>query len=297
MASITQALRTAQSGLLVNQQTLNVVANNIANVNTPGYSRKIVSTESQVIVGVGAGVTVSDVTRQVDEGLMKSVRIELAELHALTIQENYFARTQDMFGAPGDNTSLSHLLDEFVSSLETLTLSPDKSVQQSEVIRRANDAVLKLQDMSTTIQELRLQADVEIGEKVTDMNKIVARIDQLNDDIVSNSSVGRDVTDLKDQRDAQLDKLAEYVDIRYFFRADGDVVVFSSGGRTLVDTIPPTITHSAAAFLRHKEWRWLYGSVGQGLYQSTVSGVAGGDTSGRGCRQNKHENIDRQRTS
>ena len=52
MASITQALRTAQSGLLVNQQTLNVVANNIANVNTDGYSRKIVSVESQVIAGV-----------------------------------------------------------------------------------------------------------------------------------------------------------------------------------------------------------------------------------------------------
>ncbi|MBC8337880.1 MAG: flagellar hook-associated protein FlgK [Rhodospirillales bacterium] len=247
MASLTQALRTAQSGLLVNQQTLNVVANNIANVNTEGYSRKIVSVESQVIVGVGAGVSVSDITRQVDEGLMKSVRIELGELHALIVQDNYFARTQDMFGTPNDNTSVAHLLDEFVSSLETLTLSPDKSVQQSEVIRRANDAVLKLQDMSETIQELRLQADVEIGEKVTAMNKIVARIDQLNDDIVSNSSVGRDVSDLRDQRDAQLDELATYIDIRYFSRADGDVVVFSSGGRTLVDTIPPVITHSVSA--------------------------------------------------
>ena len=61
MASITQALRTAQSGLLVNQQTLNVVANNIANVNTIGYSRKIVAAESQVIAGVGVGVTATTV--------------------------------------------------------------------------------------------------------------------------------------------------------------------------------------------------------------------------------------------
>ena len=137
MAGITQALRTAQSGLLVNQQTLNVVANNIANVNTEGYSRKIVRNESQVIAGVGAGVSISDISRQVDEGLLKSIRIELAELNALIIQDDFFARTQDLFGAPGDNSSLPHILDEFVLALESLALSPDKSVQQSELVRRA----------------------------------------------------------------------------------------------------------------------------------------------------------------
>ncbi len=247
MASITQALRTAQSGLLVNQQTLNVIANNIANVNTEGYSRKNVSTESQVITGIGAGVRISDIRRQVDEGLLKTIRIELGELNAFTIQDNFFGRTQDMFGSPGDNSTISHLIDEFVSSLESLTLSPDKSIQQSEAIRRAQDAVLKLQDMSTTIQELRLQADVQIAEKVAEMNKITDRIDELNDEIISNSSVGRDVNDLRDQRDLSLDQLAQFIDIRFFFRSDGDVVVFSSGGRTLVDTIPPIITHTAAA--------------------------------------------------
>lgn len=247
MASITQALRTAQSGLLVNQQTLNVIANNIANVNTEGYSRKNVSTESQVITGIGAGVRISDIRRQVDEGLLKTIRIELGELNAFTIQDNFFGRTQDMFGSPEEDSTISHLIDEFVSSLESLTLSPDKSVQQSEAIRRAQDAVLKLQDMSTTIQELRLQADVQIAEKVAEMNKITARIDELNDEIISNSSVGRDVSDLRDQRDLSLDQLAQFIDIRFFFRSDGDVVVFSSGGRTLVDTIPPIITHTAAA--------------------------------------------------
>lgn len=247
MAGITQALRTAQSGLLVNQQTLNVVSQNIANVNSPGFSRKIVRTESRVVAGIGSGVQIGDIVRQVDEGLLKSVRLELAELNALTVQEDFFARTQDLFGAPGDNSSLSHFVEDFSSALELLTVSPDKSLEQAEVIRRAQDLTQKFQDMSATIQELRLQADVAVAANVTEMNKIVGQIDQLNDDIISNSSVGRDTTDLRDQRDQQIDRLAELVDIRFFFRADGDVVVFTSGGRTLVDTIPPTITHTAAA--------------------------------------------------
>jgi len=247
MGDITQALRTAQSGLLVNQQTLNVVSNNIANLNTEGYSRKIVKTESRVIAGVGAGVQISDVTRLVDEGLLKSLRLEFGELTALTVQNDFYSRLQDLFGAPGDNSSLSHQVEDFQSALEMLTVSPDKSLEQAELIRRAQDIVLRLQDMSATIQELRLQADVAISDEVSEMSKIVQTIDQLNDDIISNGSVGRDVSDLRDRRDLEIDKLSKIVDIRFFFRNDGDAVIFTSGGRTIVDTVPPAITHVPAS--------------------------------------------------
>ena len=247
MGGLTQALRTARSGLLVNQQTLDVVANNIANVNSEGYSRKIVSTETRVLNGVASGVQISEITRRVDEGLLKNIRIELAELNKFTVQDDFFARTQDLFGKPGENSSLSHLFENFTSALELLAVSPDKSLGQAEVVRRAQDVTFALENMSETIQELRQQADVDIADTVTEMNKIVASIDQLNEDIITNGSVGRDVTDLKDQRDQRIDRLSELVDIRFFFRSDGDVVVFTSGGRTLVDTIPPKITHSAAS--------------------------------------------------
>ncbi|HEX9702052.1 MAG TPA: flagellar basal body protein, partial [Rhodospirillales bacterium] len=180
MGDITQALRSAQSGLLVNQQTLNVVSNNIANLTTEGYSRKIVKTESRVVAGVGAGVTISQVTRLVDQGLLKSLRSELGELNALTIKDDFFGRMQDLFGAPGDNTSIAHITEEFQSALELLTVSPDKSLEQAEVIRRAQDLVLALQDMSATIQELRVQTDAAIADGVDEMNKIVQAIDQLN---------------------------------------------------------------------------------------------------------------------
>ena len=247
MGGLTQALRTARSGLLVNQQTLDVVANNIANVNSEGYSRKIVNTETRVLNGVASGVQISEITRRVDEGLLKNIRIELAELNKFTVQDDFFARTQDLFGKPGENSSLSHLFENFTSALELLAVSPNRSLEQAEVVRQAQDVTFALQNMSETIQELRQQADVAIADIVTEMNKIVASIDQLNEDIITNGSVGRDVTDLKDQRDQRIDRLSELVDIRFFFRSDDDVVVFTSGGRTLVDTIPPKITHSAAS--------------------------------------------------
>ena len=245
--SLTLALRTAQSGLLVNQSALNAVATNIANVNSAGYSRKIVSTESLVLNGIGAGVQLSALTRQIDEGLLKSLRLELSSLNALSVQTSSFERMQELFGSPADDSSISHVLGELTNALETLAVSPDKTLEQSELVRRARELALKFRLMSTTIQELRQQADQGIADAVTEANKLIIRIGDLNDKLIRNSAVNLDVTDLRDQRDQALDRLAELIDIRYFRRTDGDVVVFTSGGRTLVDNVPATLTHAGAS--------------------------------------------------
>ncbi len=112
-SSLTLALRTAQSGLVTNQSALSAVANNIANVNSPGYSRKIVNTEQRVVSGVGAGVQLSKLTRQLDEGLMKTLRSETSSLNSLSIQDNYYLRLQELFGTPDDNNSISHTITQF----------------------------------------------------------------------------------------------------------------------------------------------------------------------------------------
>jgi flagellar hook-associated protein 1 FlgK len=247
MGSITQALRTAQSGLLVNQRVMDTIAQNVTNVNTEGYSRKIVRLENQALAGTGAGVKISSITRQVDEGLLRSVRLETSELNQMSVQQDYWARLQDLFGAPGDNTSISHVMDEFARAVETLVATPERALEKTDVVRQAENVTLLLQDLSTNIQELRLQADQELADIATRMNTLVNEIDQLNDDIVSNGTVSRDTTDLRDQRDQRITELSELVDIRYFFRSDGDVAIFTSDGSTLVDTIPPAITHTAAA--------------------------------------------------
>jgi flagellar hook-associated protein 1 len=249
MGDITTALRTAQSGLLSNQQALNTVSNNVANVNTEGYSRKIVSFESVAVGGVGAGVQISQIRRSIDEGLLKSLRIEFSNYQETEVKESFYSRMQNLFGSPGDNSSISHLIEKFAEATELLAVSPDQTAAQSELVRRASDIVTELHAMSTTIQELRLQTDQDIAAEISVISKITARVDTLNDEIIANSAVGTDVTDLKDQRDTEIDKLAKIIDIAYFSRSDGDVVIFTRGGRTLVDTVPPTVAHTSAATL------------------------------------------------
>ena len=246
-ASITLALRTAQSGLLTNQQALNAIANNIANVNTPGYSRKIVNLEQRVLAGAGSGVQIAEISRVVDEGLLRSLRLELSAKHALTSQQAYFERIQETFGNPADNNSISHILSDLTTAIEALAAAPDKTLEQSELVRKGNETTLKLQSMSANLQNLRLQADGSIADAVQEINILTTKVAELNDKIIRNNTLSSDVSDLRDQRDQALDRLAELIDIRYFQRGDGDVVVFTSSGRTLVDNVGVTMTHNAAS--------------------------------------------------
>ncbi|MGA0394713.1 MAG: flagellar basal body protein, partial [Rhodospirillales bacterium] len=103
VGDITTALRSAQSGLLANQQVLNIISKNIANVNTPGYSRKNPDLISRVTGDVGSGVIVNGVSRQVDENLLRTLRIENSTLSAHQTKDDFFNRTQELFGTPGAN--------------------------------------------------------------------------------------------------------------------------------------------------------------------------------------------------
>ena len=247
MGTLTLALRTAQSGLLANQQALDVTSRNISNVNTPGYSRKVVNFENQSLVGAGSGVKISEIMRTIDEGLLKSFRLESSEYNELAAQDTFWDRLQDLFGSPESNTSLSHTITGFSDAIESLVVSPNNALEHTEVVRRAEDLVAQMQQMSIAIQELRLQADQKLTDVAVEINSLVNEIDTLNDDIIASGSVSRETSDLKDQRDLKISRLAELIDIRYFSRTDGDVVIFTSSGRTLVDTVPPEVTHESAS--------------------------------------------------
>ncbi|MBL4615579.1 MAG: flagellar hook-associated protein FlgK, partial [Magnetovibrio sp.] len=247
--SLTLALRTAQSGLLANQEALNAVANNISNVNTPGYSRKVVNMEQRVVSGVGSGVQVGEVVRKVDEGLLKSMRNEFGTLNAFDARSPYYQRLQEIFGKPEDNTSIGHTLTEFTTAIETLSVNPANTLEQSEVMRKGKDVADQLQRMNDTIQELRVQADRDITEATTRITQLLDSIGTLNNKLIANKAVSADVTDLRDQRDQALDQLSGLIDISYYYRDDGDAVVFTKAGRTLVDNSTATISHDQASAL------------------------------------------------
>lgn len=237
------ALRTASSGLIANQRAMDAVANNVANVNTPGYSRKVVHFESRTYNGASAGVDLGPLMRTIDDGLIKNIRSERGTLGALSAQTDYLSRIGDLFGSPESNTSLSHRLAEFDGAIRSLALAPHDLLGQREVVRRAGDITLALGHSTKTIQTLRADADAAISQTVGEINGLVDRLADLTATIVRDTAVGRETGDAEDQRDRAIDRLAELIDIRVFARGNGDVAILTSDGRAMLDGAAAPMSH------------------------------------------------------
>lgn len=243
---LTQALRVAHSGLLANQQALDTVAGNVANVNTTGYSRKVINLSERTLAGHGAGVVFGTLTRRVDRDLEAAVRQETGVLKTQEVQNDALESLQQVFGTPESNTSLSHALSDFEASIEALAVNPQDALQQQDMVQKGADAARALEHSSEEVQSLRQQADRKIGDRVNEVNGLLQSVADLNEQVVRNQSVGVSVADLEDQRDKALGRLAEIIDIRTFGKSTGAVTVFTAGGQTLVDSVPVKLSHVSA---------------------------------------------------
>ena len=122
------------SGLIAQRQRMNVIAGNIANVNTEGYSRKIVELQTRAIDGTSAGVEVANVSRVVDEFLLTEIRTNLSSLGNFQELKNYFGRMQSMFGTLNDDASVSRTINGLLTALGNLSITPEGLSQQLNVI-------------------------------------------------------------------------------------------------------------------------------------------------------------------
>ncbi|MCH8098449.1 MAG: flagellar hook-associated protein FlgK [Proteobacteria bacterium] len=246
-SSISVTLSTALSGLMANQASLSVTANNIANATTEGYTQKTANRESRLIDGQGAGVQTTSITRKVNEFLLKDLRAQLSLLGKITVQEQFYNNMENLFGQPDSNSSVAATLTNLGNVLEALAVSPDSSNTQINVINAALDLTRQINDMAKTSQDLRNEANIAIAAEVKEINTLLANIAELNSSIARNKALGFDYGDLADQRDISIAELAEKIDITYFIRDNGKIVVFSASGRTLVDITPSTFAYTPAS--------------------------------------------------
>ena len=152
-----------------------------------------------------------------------------------------------IYSANRAHNSISHAVSKLLKALETLSTTADGGIEQVNTVREAENMTDMFRDMSEQIQELRRQADRQITDIVSEIDALAKTVADLNDEIVANGATGRETTDLEDQRDQAINELSNYIDIATFQRSDGDIVIMTRAGRTLVDSVPATLTHAAAS--------------------------------------------------
>ena len=241
-------LQTSLSGMKVAQSQLEVISRNVANADTVGYSRKIGNQKNLVLAGTSVGVTFNGTTRAFDEGLLKSYLSSNTSSGALSAKTDYFAKAEILLGTPQSDNSIAANVSNLQKYFDTFATDVTSSAGRYSLLTAADTVTSRLNSISSEIQKLRGDADMEIRDSVESINKLLDQLDELNDKIIKYNVLGYDGTaDLEDQRDAALRELSEYIDITYFKRDNGAIVIQTSGGETLLDKDPHYLSHSAIA--------------------------------------------------
>ena len=216
--SLSIALQNAVSGLHLNQRSLDVTAQNVANVNTVGYSRKSVDQQAVIIGGVGAGVEISSISRTVNEFMLKDLRVQISAMNEFDERNQFYGRMQDLFGSPGSDTSVGVSIADLASRIQALSVSPENYSLMTEITSRAELLAQQFNQISEEIESLRLEADTNIGQAILTVNTQLSRIQELNIRIAENNALSLGTSELEDQRDIAMNAVAELIDINYFER-------------------------------------------------------------------------------
>lgn len=245
--SLNVALINAISGLRLNQAALDVTAQNVANVNTEGYSRKIVQQQALVLGGLGSGVQITAITRNVDEFVLKDMRAALSQVSDSRVQDEFYARMQNLFGSLNSDTSISAYVTNLATRFQALVNAPEDVALRSEVVAQADLLARQFQMIAVKIQDMRLAADRSIDNAISGVQTQITKINDLNVKIAEHKALGLPLSDLQDQRDIAINQIAEEMGVNYFERASGEIVLMTEGGRLMVDRTVPTLTHTPAS--------------------------------------------------
>jgi flagellar hook-associated protein 1 FlgK len=243
--TLTATLATALTGLNVSQHALSVTANNIANVSTPGFSRKREQQETVILEGVGRGATIADTQRIVDRWLDAQARqLSVQAGRSGAIREVQERLQATVFGGPADaGSNLSGLLGRLSRALETAANSPDRSAPRLDIVNRALDLTARLASDSRSIQTIRRDVDQQIRETVAQINRDLAGLHAINTEVARSGGS----PELFDRRDKLLRSLAENIDLTISEGSDGTISVTTRGGVELLGTEERALSYTAAA--------------------------------------------------
>ncbi len=246
--SLFGALNIASSSLKAQQQAINVVSNNNANVNTPGYSRQTPTLGTAVAeqldgFNFGRGVQLSDIRRVVDPFLIRAQVNNGSQFTFSNTVEQGLNAVESVFGSLGQ-PGLATSLDAFFQAFQQLANNPQDTAQRFNIRARAQDIVNELSGMRSQLVAAQTSADASIDQSITRANLLLDKIVSLNDQIRTREAGSNgQANNLRDQRDLAVNNLSKLFPVQVVSGANGEFLIQSKGGDLLVQD--NTVRHLA----------------------------------------------------
>ncbi len=242
MGTLTSLLDVSREALLADQAALNATSTNVANQNTAGYTRQMVSFQSTDAVTLsggsyGNGVTATAVSqrdRVLEQRVQQQTQIQ-AQSGAL---ESALQQVQSIFGLSSTSTSasttaLGSATDSFFSALSALTSNPSDAATRQNVMATANTLADAFNSTANQISQISSSLNQQVVSDVGQVNSLTATIASLNTQIAS-SSPHADAGTLEDQRQLAIAQLSQFVGLDQISTPQNGITLTTSSGAVLV---------------------------------------------------------------
>jgi len=234
--SLFSSIRLAANTLRANEIALQVVGQNLANANTPGYIREEVTlapapTQRIGKLLLGLGVDVQAVVQKIDHFLEERLRGSVSDRADAETQESSYMQLEGVIGELSD-TDLSTSLNNFFGSIAEILNQPESISVRNLAVLQGNTLTTDINRLADRVAVIRSDINDRIIDMADNINRLIEEIRVLNIRIANTEggdASNSDAVGLRDQRLQALENLAGLVDIRVKEQPSGGVVVYSGG--------------------------------------------------------------------
>jgi flagellar hook-associated protein 1 FlgK len=232
MSNISQI---AYSGINAAQIGLTTTGQNIANINTPGYSRLNTVTESLSGISslnAGGGVKVTSIRRLSNEFQNQQLWRATTEQHYYNSSQQYLTALETLMS--GDGASISSGLDQFFAALSEASATPGSVALRQQIISEAKNLAQRFNGLNSNIDAQLNALREQRTAMASEINGLTTNLALLNKKIIETESINGDTSALRDQRESLTNQLSQYAAIRVGEIPDGSISISLANGQPLV---------------------------------------------------------------
>jgi len=237
VSSLTTVMDTSLSAMFAAQAGLATTSHNIANADTPGYTRQSNYLAARQPIrfhfgSIGQGVDVITIRRSQDTFLLNTLRAQQAKHASYASIDSALYEIEQILGSI-DNDHLSNALNEFFGAWSDLATAPTDPSLKQQVVSKAVTLVTDLRSINASVEDLEHSIDQQIDEEIGQLNGLLRQIGDLNGQIMAAEVGGQPANDLRDQRDRLVSELSQVAAVTTSERDDGSLDIIL-GGRTMI---------------------------------------------------------------
>lgn len=230
-------LNVGSGALMANQIALQTIGNNIANANTPGYSRQTVSmrtnfSQNMGYGNVGSGVNVANIERNYSALLNRQANTTSAVQAADQARMASLVQMQEIFS--GGESGLGASINGMLNAFSDVVNNPVDFTARNVVLTRMNELASRFKSASASLDDLDYTNKLQVQNNVTLVNSLATQVAALNTQISRSVAAGQVPNDLLDKRDQLVRDINKYVQTSQVETGDGTLNLFTGGSQALV---------------------------------------------------------------